>query len=132
MNCRSKKPTGVTQSRCRTRTLWAVRAIMEGFNYDYLFLPVDIPNCGRIHFFETDEEGAQAEEQATLRTAKPPRYPENAISRLSPFEHHLTAKNMKTHRPHLSETEITVWIMAAILFAFIILAGWLFWMKFAQ
>ena len=36
---------------------------------------------------------------------------------------------MKTTGRHLSEKEITVWIMMAVLFAFIIATGYLFWQK---
>jgi hypothetical protein len=38
---------------------------------------------------------------------------------------------MKTHDRHLSEKEITVWIMMAVLFALTLAAGYLFWQKLA-
>lgn len=36
---------------------------------------------------------------------------------------------MKTNHQHLSEKEIVVWIMMAVLFALTLAAGYLFWQK---
>jgi len=39
---------------------------------------------------------------------------------------------MKTNRRHhVSEEEMAVWVLIAILFALTLLAGWLFWQKLA-
>lgn len=43
-----------------------------------------------------------------------------------------TGKAIKTPRRHLSETEVTLWIMIVILFALTILAGYLFSEKLAR
>lgn len=39
---------------------------------------------------------------------------------------------MKTTGRHLSEKEIVVWIMMALLFALTLAAGYLFWQKLAM
>ena len=49
-----------------------------------------------------------------------------SVINLISIEKPATGKATKTPRGHLSETEATIWIMIAILFALTILAGYLF------
>ena len=55
-----------------------------------------------------------------------------SVSNLISIKKPATGKALKTPRRHLSETEVTLWIMIVILFALSILAGYLFSQKLAR
>jgi hypothetical protein len=55
-----------------------------------------------------------------------------SVINLISIEKSATGKAIKTPREHLSETEVTLWIMIVVLFALTILAAYLFMEKLAR